>query len=249
MQYKIPQNVDVEDKIFGPFSLRQFTWMVVGGFLTFVLYLLLAGTSFFLFFIAALPVVLVFGALAFLKINERPFELFIVSAYRGLLRPRHRVWLRIPIPEAAVVTEKPLSPALAPKPGLHEVRSRLEELTMIVDTRGWGRQTPAAQEFLADNRIVSAPTEAETPPEPEPDDPVEAPQADLDKALEEAGRAALARLKGRAQRARTIQPDDPSRRAYEEEVGKQEVTPPVGRYASPEEMRAALQSFQAGGTS
>jgi hypothetical protein len=74
MQYKIPQNVDVEDKIFGPFSLRQFTWMVVGGFLTFVLYLLLAGTSFFLFFIAALPVVLVFGALAFLKINERPLS-------------------------------------------------------------------------------------------------------------------------------------------------------------------------------
>lgn len=247
MQYKIPQNVDVEDKIFGPFSLRQFSWLVIGGFLVFVFYLTLAKVNFFLFLVASLPVSAVFGALAFWRINERPFELFIVSSAGALRRPRRRVWLRIPQPESIVIAQQPLL-AGGPvyKPGLHEVRSQLEELTMVVDTRGWGRPTESTQAFT-ESRIVSAPAEPEVAPEPEPDDPVETPTVDLDKALEEAGRAAVARLKTRASHARAITPDDPSKSSYEREVLKQEVTPPVGRYGSPEEMRAAIQGYQKGG--
>ena len=156
MQYKIPQNVDVEDKIFGPLSLRQFSWIVFGGFLGFVLYLVLAKINFFLFLAVGLPAVGFFLALAFYRINERPFELFIVSSLRTMMRPKRRIWMRT-LEEHEVVAPPPSPASLRPasKAGLHEVRSQLEELTMIVDTRGWGKSSEDA--FLSEGRIVSAP--------------------------------------------------------------------------------------------
>ena len=37
-QYKIPQNIDVEDKILGPFTLKQFLYIMVGGILIYVFF-------------------------------------------------------------------------------------------------------------------------------------------------------------------------------------------------------------------
>ncbi|QQR55161.1 PrgI family protein [Candidatus Peregrinibacteria bacterium] len=38
MQYKIPQNVQIEDKIVGPLTLRQLIYAGIGGGLTYALY-------------------------------------------------------------------------------------------------------------------------------------------------------------------------------------------------------------------
>ena len=77
MQFKVPQFIDVEDKIFGPLTWKQFLYLAGG-----------AGVCFFFFRIlplwAAIPLMLPFAALSlsltFLKINERPFP-FILQAY------------------------------------------------------------------------------------------------------------------------------------------------------------------------
>ena len=69
MQFKVPQYIDVEDKIFGPFTFRQFAYMVGGAGLCYVSWNLLPGYL-------AFPAVIFFGgsagALAFIKINEKP---------------------------------------------------------------------------------------------------------------------------------------------------------------------------------
>jgi hypothetical protein len=41
MQFKVPQFIDVEDKLFGPFSFKQFAYMAGGAGLIFILYKLL----------------------------------------------------------------------------------------------------------------------------------------------------------------------------------------------------------------
>ena len=77
-QYKIPQNLDIEDKILGPFTLKQFLYMIVGGVSIYILFNILVPISFMAFLIPAIPIALVTLAFVFVKINERPFAEFII---------------------------------------------------------------------------------------------------------------------------------------------------------------------------
>jgi len=70
MQFKVPQFLDIEDKIFGPFTFRQFVYLAGGAGFCFVLYKLLGLLW------AALPILLVGGlsaALTFYRPNNKPF--------------------------------------------------------------------------------------------------------------------------------------------------------------------------------
>src|SRR3990172_4170887 len=69
MQFKVPQFLDIEDKIFGPFTFRQFVYLAGGAGFCFVLYKLLGLLW------AALPILLVGGlssALTFYRPNNKP---------------------------------------------------------------------------------------------------------------------------------------------------------------------------------
>ena len=69
MQFKVPQYIDVEDKIFGPFTFRQFAYVVGGAGLCYVCWNLFPVYL-------AFPAIIFFGgsagALAFIKINDKP---------------------------------------------------------------------------------------------------------------------------------------------------------------------------------
>lgn len=77
MQFIVPQFIDVEDKVIGPFSFKQFLYLAGGGGLAFTLYKLLPG-------IIALPlalaVVILALALTFYKVNGKPF-VFVLQAF------------------------------------------------------------------------------------------------------------------------------------------------------------------------
>ncbi len=60
LQYKVPQNVDVEDKIIGPLTAKQFIQSLIGFSIVYILYFTLASISFTLFFVVALAVALLF---------------------------------------------------------------------------------------------------------------------------------------------------------------------------------------------
>ncbi len=70
MRYQVPQFIEVEDKIFGPFTFKQFIYLGGGVGLAFIFYK-------FLPLILAIPfmaVAVAFGvALAMYKINSKPF--------------------------------------------------------------------------------------------------------------------------------------------------------------------------------
>ncbi len=91
MQFNVPQFVEVEDKIFGPLTLKQFLMLLGGG-----LILLFAWFLFKLWFVVvlAIPIALFLVAVIFVKINGRPFMSFLAAWIRYLSNPRTYIWKR-----------------------------------------------------------------------------------------------------------------------------------------------------------
>jgi hypothetical protein len=91
MQFKVPQFLDIEDKIFGPFTFRQFAYLAGGGGLCFVLYKALP------FYISFIPILIIAGlalALAFYKVNNKPFIFVVESGIKYLLTDKLYIWKR-----------------------------------------------------------------------------------------------------------------------------------------------------------
>lgn len=88
MQFNVPQFIEIEDKIFGPLTWKQFLY-VGGGFgMAVVLFL----TNFILFIIIGLPLAALAGALAFYPINNRPFSVFLESAVNYFMSDHQYFW-------------------------------------------------------------------------------------------------------------------------------------------------------------
>lgn len=94
MEFHVPQFIEVEDKIFGPFSAKQFMYMGGAAGAFFVFYSL--TKSFILGFLLASPIMALGGALAFYKINNRPFIHVLEAAFKYFGSSRLYVWKRTP---------------------------------------------------------------------------------------------------------------------------------------------------------
>lgn len=89
MQFKVPQFIDVEDKLFGPFTFRQFAYMAGGGGMIFVAYKLLPiWISIFII----LPVAGLTLLLTFYTINSKPFIYYLQAAINYGLSSKLYVW-------------------------------------------------------------------------------------------------------------------------------------------------------------
>ncbi len=90
-QFVVPQFIDVEDKIFGPVTARQFIILLVAGLVLFVAYKI-ADTTLFIFLLASLGGFAL--VLAFVKINGQSFHYFILNLIQTLRRPSRRIWYK-----------------------------------------------------------------------------------------------------------------------------------------------------------
>ena len=135
--YKVPQDVEAEDKFLGPLSFRQFLFAggaVICGYLIFLT--VTSGVAWLSFIF--LPFFLGFLALAFPWSKDQPTELFLASRIRFLLVPRRRIWDQTGVKDLVKIT--------VPKKEVHvytdgldqdQVKSRLSALSTMVDSRGW----------------------------------------------------------------------------------------------------------------
>jgi hypothetical protein len=135
MQFKVPQNIDMEDKIIGPLTLLQFIYLVIGG--VFLYSTIKAGNVPMIIF-AGIPVALLALALCFVKIQDQPFSKFVVSLLFFLTRPKTRVWSKDTALEELPTTQaaQPIKTLQTP---IHKKvkKSELEKLSQVIDTRGW----------------------------------------------------------------------------------------------------------------
>ncbi len=91
MQFKVPQFLDIEDKIFGPFTFREFVYLAGGAGLCFVLYRLLGLYG------GAIPIIIIAGfslALAFYKPNNKPFIEMLQAGSKYMLQSKLYIWQR-----------------------------------------------------------------------------------------------------------------------------------------------------------
>jgi len=89
MKFNVPQFIEVEDKIIGPLTLKQFLYLAGGAGLLLVFWFFLKLT---VFIIVAIPVGLFCGVLAFYKVNGRPFISFLASLIKYSSKPRLYLW-------------------------------------------------------------------------------------------------------------------------------------------------------------
>jgi len=142
-QYKVPQNVDVEDKLLGPFTFKQFIYLLIGGVTSYLLFLMLGevGLPFVLvLFVAALPF-LVALAFAVLKIDDQPLEKVLKSTFWFLSRPSKRVFRRQPNLQDIEVKEGPKD-AEKKVVKKHVTGEKIGALADVLDTQGWAGSAP-----------------------------------------------------------------------------------------------------------
>ncbi len=104
MRFEVPQFIEVEDKIFGPFTWKQFIYLAGGAGAAVILYLLL---PFILFAMIGVPIMALSGFLAFHQINNRPFSVFLESFVQYVTGKRLYLW-RKKTPQEIVIKEEHL---------------------------------------------------------------------------------------------------------------------------------------------
>lgn len=92
MKFQVPQFIEVEDKIFGPLTIKQFIYLAGGGGLSFIIYTYVGKLSFILAIIFIIPVVALSLALTFYRVNNRAFIAIIESAFKYLLSNKLYIW-------------------------------------------------------------------------------------------------------------------------------------------------------------
>ncbi len=89
MRFEVPQFIEIEDKIFGPLTWRQFVYVAGGGGIVAVLFFF---TPFLVFVLLGVPVAALTFLLSFYPVNNRPFSIFLESAVRYFKNSRLYFW-------------------------------------------------------------------------------------------------------------------------------------------------------------
>ncbi len=107
MRYQVPQFIEIEDKIFGPLTLKQFIYLAGGGGLTLVFFTFL---PLWLTVILAIPVLAFAAGLAFYEVNGRPLIVALEHATSYFLGSKLYLWKQrssAPTPAKIPVQERP----------------------------------------------------------------------------------------------------------------------------------------------
>jgi len=91
MRFNVPQFIEVEDKIFGPLTLKQFFMVIGAGILLFFLWYFFKLWFVFLF---GIPLIGILVAEFFIKINGRPLHQVIAAWFSYISKPRIYIWKR-----------------------------------------------------------------------------------------------------------------------------------------------------------
>jgi hypothetical protein len=89
MRFRVPQFIDVEDKLFGPLTFKQFVYLAGGGG---IVYFLFKALPFYISIFLILPIAALSLSLAFYKVNSRPFIFYLQSIFSYIFSSRVYVW-------------------------------------------------------------------------------------------------------------------------------------------------------------
>lgn len=135
--YKLMQDIEAEDKILGPLTLRQFIFALIAAFLLYICFILATKQLYFLLILFVPPALFcVFFAFPFGK--DQPTELWALGKINYWFKPRRRIWNQSGVKEMVTITvPKKVEHIYTNGLSQTEVHSRLNALAKTIDSRGW----------------------------------------------------------------------------------------------------------------
>jgi len=130
MRFQVPQFIEVEDKIFGPLTIKQFIYLLGGGGASFIIYNFVGNI--FISALLILPIVAFTLALAFYKINNKPFINVVEAAFNYYSGNKLYIWKHVEKPLVAKEQATAASPDFY-VPKLSD--SKLKDLTWSLDIK------------------------------------------------------------------------------------------------------------------
>lgn len=135
--YKVIQDIEAEDKLIGPLTLRQCIYAAIActcAYLSFIS--LTKGASFLL--VIFLPPMLFAAFFAFPWGRDQPTEVWALAKIRFYLKSRKRIWDQSGVKDLVTVTvPKKIEKIYTNGLSHEEVQSRLNALATTLDSRGW----------------------------------------------------------------------------------------------------------------
>lgn len=161
-RYKLIQDIEAEDHILGPLTLRQFIFALIAVFLFYMCYFVVSkGVAFLL--VIFLPPALFFGFFALPFGRDQPTEIWALAKINFLFKNRKRVWNQSGVKELVTINvPKKIERVLTDGLSQAEVMNRLNALASTLDTRGWATrhvETPSSTyknplDETADDRLL-----------------------------------------------------------------------------------------------
>lgn len=140
MEYQVPQFIEVEDKIIGPLTLKQFIYVAGGGGLCVVFFSYL---QIVVAILLSLPVAGFAAALAFYKVNGKPFIEMLEAGFNYYTGAKLFLWKHVeqkarpasPAAEGAAAGARGAAQSGRPAIGRKLTRGRLAELAWSLDIK------------------------------------------------------------------------------------------------------------------
>jgi len=131
MQFQVPQFIEVEDKIFGPLTLKQFIYLAGGVGIAVVLYFLIPIK--FIAILLAVPFLAFSATLAFYKLNSKPFVEVLEAAIYYSLRNKLYIWKKTPKESVKKSLEEEGAPSIETLLAPRLSDSKLKDLSWSLD--------------------------------------------------------------------------------------------------------------------
>lgn len=128
MRYQTPQFIEEDEKLFGPLTFRQFVYLVGGFGISFIIY---KTTPLFIAIFIMAPIILVSLAMAFYKVNERPFIDTLEAAFYFIFSNRLYTYRKTDKPLKQSLPSRKTQTALVSKPYISN--SKLKDLAWSLD--------------------------------------------------------------------------------------------------------------------
>lgn len=127
MKYQVPQFIEIEDKIIGPLTIKQFVYLAGGAGLSFIIY---TYVYFYIALILIAAIIALSVGLAFYKINNKPFIDFLESAFMYYTKQNLYIWKK----EEKQAVAKTKTPAEQPQIYVPKISdSKLKDLSWSLD--------------------------------------------------------------------------------------------------------------------
>ncbi len=136
-QFVVPQFIDVEDKILGPITIRQFLILLTAGLIIFLSF----KFADFALFVTTLALIGGLAlVLAFVKVNGQTFHFFLLNVFQTLRRPSLRLWWKSYAKDELEYFRKQETEAVeAVAPSIRPRSEHIRDLSLIVNTGGYYR--------------------------------------------------------------------------------------------------------------